>query len=129
MSPLYCCYSFCLPLNCFVVEIDFCAINLRVVTKKNAGSMFLKGSTDLFVFRASPQKDIIIVWKQETVGCLAPRISFSPGLDLHCMCLENSKTINPFFFSWIGFALHVSGEFQNNQSFLLLLDWICIACV
>ncbi len=127
MSPLYCCYSFCLPLNCFVVEIDFCAINLRVVTKKNAGSMFLKGSTDLFVFRASPQKDIIIVWKQETVGCLAPRISFSPGLDLHCMCLENSKTINPFFFSWIGFALHVSREFQNNQSCLLLLDWISIA--
>jgi hypothetical protein len=73
--------------------------------------------------------DIIIFWKQETVGCLAARISFSPGLDLHCFCLENSKTINPFFFSWIGFALHVSGEFQNDQSFLLLLDWICIACV
>ncbi len=80
-------------------------------------------------FQSFSTKDIIIFWKQETVGCLAARISFSPGLDLYCMCLENSKTINPFFFSWIGFALHVSGELQNNQSFLLLLDWICIACV
>jgi len=80
-------------------------------------------------FQSFSTKDIIIFWKQETVGCLAARISFSPGLHLHCMCLENSKTINPFFFSWIGFPLHVSREFQNNQSFLLLLDWISIACL
>ncbi len=68
---------------------------------------------------------IACVWRTPKQSIL----SSSPGLDLHCMCLENSKTIIPFFFSWIGFALHVSREVQNNQSFLLLLDWIGIACV
>ncbi len=75
----------------------------QIVTKKNARSMFVEGSTDLFVFRG--YNNFLETGNSWLFGC------------------------KNFFFSWIGFALLLSGEFQNNQSFLFLLDWICIACV
>ncbi len=125
----------CIAATWFFTFILFCCgdrflFNQSQSCHKEECWVHVSGRFHRFIsFQSFSTKDIIIFWKQETVGCLAARISFSPGLDLHCMCLENSKTINPFFFSWIGFALHVSREFQDNKSFLLLLDWISIACL